>query len=216
MNYKKLIAVTIALTVCAFTGSNVLAHGGSSGHGGFLGGGGFHGGGFHGGGSRGHGFNGSAFRGGSAFARLAPSFNRAGPRVAHGMTRSGTFRNGGSDHGRFHHRNFNDPFFFFGDFGGPFFYYPYPYYGYYPYGDYSYDYGYDSYNQPGYRGGTGYTDSLVGQVQRSLARAGYYHGSIDGVNGNGTRRAIREYERAHGLPRAGKIGQQLLTTMGLS
>ena len=91
-----------------------------------------------------------------------------------------------------------------------------PYYGYYPYGDYSYDYGYDSYNQPGYRGGTGYTDSLVGQVQRSLARAGYYHGSIDGVNGNGTRRAIREYERAHGLPGDGKMGQQLLTTMGLS
>ncbi|PYI84781.1 MAG: hypothetical protein DMF09_06790 [Verrucomicrobia bacterium] len=82
-----------------------------------------------------------------------------------------------------------------------------PYYGYY---------GYDSYNQPGYPGGTGYTDSLVGQVQRSLARAGYYHGSIDGVNGNGTRRAIREYERAHGLPGDGKIGQQLLTTMGLS
>src|SRR5438552_8179272 len=47
-------------------------------------------------------------------------------------------------------------------------------------------------------------------------RAGYYHGSIDGVNGNGTRRAIREYERAHGLPGDGKMGQQLLTTMGLS
>jgi len=28
MNYKKLIAVTIALTVCAFAASNVTAHGG--------------------------------------------------------------------------------------------------------------------------------------------------------------------------------------------
>jgi uncharacterized membrane protein len=52
MNYKKLIAVTIALTVCAFAGSNVTAHGGGGGGGhgaGFGGGGGFRGGGFHGG-----------------------------------------------------------------------------------------------------------------------------------------------------------------------
>jgi hypothetical protein len=40
MNYKKFIAVTIALTVCALAGSNVTAHGG---------GGGGHGGGFRGG-----------------------------------------------------------------------------------------------------------------------------------------------------------------------
>src|SRR5437667_12096647 len=97
MNYKKLIAVTIALTVCAFTGSNVLAHGGSSGHGGFGGGGGFHGGGFSGGGSRGYGLNGSALPGGSAFAQLAPSLNRAGPRAAHRMRRSRPFPTTGRD-----------------------------------------------------------------------------------------------------------------------
>jgi hypothetical protein len=54
MSYKKLIAVTIALTVCALTGSNVMAHGGGGGGhgGGFDGGfdGGFGGGGFRGGG----------------------------------------------------------------------------------------------------------------------------------------------------------------------
>ena len=61
----------------------------------------------------------------------------------------------------------------------------------------------------------GYTDSLVGQVQVRLARAGYYHGAIDGVSGNATRRAIREYERAHGLPADGQIRGGLLTTMGL-
>ena len=52
MNYKKLIAVTIALTVCAFGVSNVTAHGGGGGGGhggGFGGGGGFRGGGFNGG-----------------------------------------------------------------------------------------------------------------------------------------------------------------------
>src|SRR5260370_13108829 len=50
MNYKKLIAVTIAFTVCALAGSNVTAHGGGGGHGGFSGGAfgraGFNGGGF--------------------------------------------------------------------------------------------------------------------------------------------------------------------------
>jgi hypothetical protein len=74
----------------------------------------------------------------------------------------------------------------------------------------------DPYNQPVYQGSAGYTDQLVEQIQLRLALAGYYHGSIDGVSGNGTRRAIREYKRAHGLPEDGKIGQQLLTTMGLS
>jgi hypothetical protein len=45
MNYKNLIAVTIALTVCALAGSNVTAYGG-------------------GGGGHGGGFRGRAFRGG--------------------------------------------------------------------------------------------------------------------------------------------------------
>ena len=44
----------------------------------------------------------------------------------------------------------------------------------------------------------------------------YYYSSIDGVSDDGTRRVIREHKRAHGLPEDGKIGQQLLTTMGLS
>src|SRR5439155_22915170 len=51
MTYKKFIAVTFALTVCALTDSNVMAHGGAgSGHGGGFGGGSFgRGGGFAGG-----------------------------------------------------------------------------------------------------------------------------------------------------------------------
>jgi len=109
--------------------------------------------------------------------------------------------------------------FFFGDFGDPFFYYPYPYYGYYPYGYYPYDYGYgsyDSYNQPAYQSSARYTDSVIGEVQLRLARGGYYHGAIDGVSGSETRRAIRTYEHAHALPQDGRIGERLLTTMGLS
>ena len=195
MNYKKLIAATVALTVCAFTGSNVMAHGGGGGGhgGGGFGGGGFAGGGFRGG-FRGGGFRGADFRGGFRDAR---------------------FR-GGFRGDRFHHRDFDDRFFFYGDFGDPFFYYPYPYYGYYPYDYYPYGYGYDSYDEPVYQGGAGYTDSVIGEVQLRLARGGYYHGAIDGVSGSETRRAIRAYEHAHALPQDGRVGQRLLTTMGLS
>ncbi len=80
----------------------------------------------------------------------------------------------------------------FDNFGFPFFpfYYPPPYYP-YPYGDYSYGYG-----GYGYQGGYGNGSSVV-QLQRRLARAGYYHGAIDGIMGPATRRAIRAYERTH-------------------
>ena len=131
------------------------------------------------------GFSGGGFRGGGS------AFGRAG-------FNSGGFRGGFNGHGfrgdRFRHRDFGDRFVFFGDFGDPFFYYPYPYYGYYPYGYYPYDYGYNSYAEPVYQGSAGYTDPLIGQVQLRLAPAGYYHGAIDGVTGNATRRAICEYE----------------------
>jgi hypothetical protein len=106
------------------------------------------------------------------------------------MTRRHPFR-------RFHDRTF----IFIDAFGFPGFY-PYPY-SYYPY-----DYYPDSDYQ--YRGA-----SLVAEVQRRLARAGYYHGSIDGILGPETRRAIRAYERDHSMPAYGLIDQQLLRTPGL-
>ena len=106
--------------------------------------------------------------------------------------------------------NFGFPFFPF--FGSPF-YYPYPYYP-YGYGGYGYQSGYNGY---GYQsGGYGVTGSLVVQVQRRLASAGYYSGPIDGLVGSGTRRAIRAYERSHGLPIDGTIHRRLLATMGLA
>ena len=97
--------------------------------------------------------------------------------------------------------------------------YGYPYYGYYPYGYYGYDYGYPYnysygyyYNTPAY--GT-YNGSIVIDVQRRLARAGYYRGPIDGVMGPGTRFAIRAYERDHGLRVDGAISGPLLRNMRL-
>ena len=110
------------------------------------------------------------------------------------------FNDGDHDFDDRRFRRFNDFVFF--DFGFPFFY-PYSYY-------YPYSYGYYAPYQDGY----GVSVSIVIQVQRRLAHAGYYHGAIDGVMGPRTRYAIRAYERNHGLPIDGAISRQLLTTMG--
>ena len=96
-------------------------------------------------------------------------------------------------------RFFRNRFVFVDSFGFPFWGwgggwgYPYGYYGGYGYG---YPYGYGGYGYQGYGNG-----SSVVQLQRRLARAGYYHGAIDGIMGPATRRALRAYERDHN-PRA--------------
>jgi hypothetical protein len=95
----------------------------------------------------------------------------------------------------------------------------YPYYGYgygYPYGYYPYGYGYYRPRAVIYSDASYTDDATVAAVQRRLARAGYYHGSIDGVIGNGTRSAIRAYEHNHGLVVDGVIDRRLLATMGLA
>ena len=167
------------------------------------------------GGGRGRHFS-SMSRGGQTFTRSGATFSR---------NTSGTFGNwsgrnwsGGNWSGdwRRHHRFSSNQFVFFGDFGYPFFY-GYPSYGYYPYDyygyGYGYPYGYDYYGGSAYGYGYGYGDqgygygnqgygygdrSRVAQLQRRLARAGYYSGAIDGIMGPQTRRAIRAYERSHG------------------
>jgi Putative peptidoglycan binding domain len=107
-----------------------------------------------------------------------------------------------------HHRHYRSHIFFDAGFGYPFGY-GYPYYGYYPY-----DY-YGGPRETVYQATTA-DRSLVIEVQRRLARNGYYRGAIDGVIGQGTRNAIRSYERAHGLQVDGLIDPRLLATMGLA
>jgi hypothetical protein len=114
-----------------------------------------------------------------------------------------------------HYRSHSNVYFGVG-FGYPYYGYGYPY-GYPYYGSYPYGYGY--YNAPrtvvyAERGIT--DDATVAAVQRRLARGGYYRGSIDGVIGEGTRTAIRSFERKNGLRVDGVIDRQLLATMGLS
>jgi hypothetical protein len=175
MNTKQIL---FASCVAAMTLSASIAIAGS--HGGSAGGG------FSGGGAR---AGGGGSPGGFAGSRMTPGFARSGSRFGPGF--SGNFRGD-----RFRHGRFNN-FVFFDDFGDPFFY-PY-YYGYYPYGyPYGYGpygYGYDPYDQPGYPGVAAGTGSVRG-LQLRLARAGYYHGRIDGVMGSRTRYALRAYERS--------------------
>jgi hypothetical protein len=123
-------------------------------------------------------------------------------------------------------------------------YYPYgsPYgYGYgYPYGSgYGYDSGtyggsyyggqngYDSsnYDQGGYdssyndRSGNGSydqaTNSPVADAQDRLAKAGYYHGQIDGVLGPETRHALVRYQSDKGLEPSGNLAPDTLRSLGM-
>lgn len=87
--------------------------------------------------------------------------------------------------------------------------YGYPYYN-SGYG--GYPYGYNSYGSS-YSRGYGY--NVVVEVQQRLARAGYYHGVIDGVAGRRTRGAIARWESSHGMYADGRIDRQLLRSLGL-
>jgi hypothetical protein len=181
---------SIILAVAVSIGTVWAGHDRHGGHGGNRGHGGYHGG--HGG----H-FSSISPRGGHNFSRSGSKFSRGGKWTAGKWT--GGIWGGGNWSG--------DRFIFSDGFGYPYYgnWYPswswsipyafnYDYYsGYNP--SYRHDYDYSS--DPAY--GYGYADrSSIAQLQRRLARAGYYYGAIDGIMGRQTRRAIRAYERAYG------------------
>jgi hypothetical protein len=58
-------------------------------------------------------------------------------------------------------------------------------------------------------------DDLAIDVQRALRRDGYYHGSIDGDIGSGTRAAIRQYQYDHHLEVTGRIDRSLVHSLAL-
>jgi hypothetical protein len=91
-------------------------------------------------------------------------------------------------------------------FGFPYWWYPDYYYG-YPndYADYEAPPVYD------YR----YWAGMATAVQTGLANRGYYHGSIDGAIGSGTREAIRAFQKANNLPVTGLIDPPLLKALKL-
>ncbi len=52
-------------------------------------------------------------------------------------------------------------------------------------------------------------------VQQKLAAEGFYEGKIDGILGNETREALREYQAANGLRQTGALTAPSLDRMGL-
>ena len=51
------------------------------------------------------------------------------------------------------------------------------------------------------------------ELQARLAALGHHAGPIDGVIGDGTRQALRAWQRQNGLPEDGWAGMQLLTRL---
>ncbi|MBN2452849.1 MAG: peptidoglycan-binding protein [Candidatus Omnitrophica bacterium] len=45
-------------------------------------------------------------------------------------------------------------------------------------------------------------------IQRALKTAGYYDGKIDGIKGKGTKKAIKDFQRANGLQIDGVVGSR--------
>lgn len=62
----------------------------------------------------------------------------------------------------------------------------------------------------------GSNGAVVTQIQTKLKSWGYYTGSVDGVYGSGTERAVRAFQQKNGLMVDGKAGDQTLAAMGLS
>jgi len=123
-----------------------------------------------------------------------------------------------------HRCHFHNNFWVFYD---PFFWDPYGYgYGYYPYGAYydntAYDTSYDENYAPAEDSTSNYSnepgsdgDSRVSDVQSALSREGYYDGPIDGRLGDATRKALRRYQRDHGLDVTGGITSGVIKALRL-
>ena len=65
-----------------------------------------------------------------------------------------------------------------------------------------------------YKKGSG--GAVVTQIQTKLKSWGYYTGTVDGIYGSGTERAVRAFQQKNGLTVDGKAGDQTLAAMGLS
>jgi hypothetical protein len=107
-------------------------------------------------------------------------------------------------------------------------YFPWDYYPYYAYDDYPsdyYDYPNDYYDSYPYNyddeGTNPASDeygnnSTVSAVQSALAKLGYYHGAIDGVEGDETQAALARYQEDHDLSVTGTVTAAILQSLGLA
>jgi len=62
----------------------------------------------------------------------------------------------------------------------------------------------------------GSTGSVVRQIQTKLRDWGYYSGSVDGVYGSATEKAMKYFQSKNGLTADGKAGPKTLAALGIS
>jgi len=62
----------------------------------------------------------------------------------------------------------------------------------------------------------GSTGSVVKQIQQKLKNWGYYTGSVDGVFGSLTKKAVQYFQSKNGLTADGIVGTQTLQKLGIS
>ena len=62
----------------------------------------------------------------------------------------------------------------------------------------------------------GDTGSAVKKVQKRLKSLGYYSGSVDGDYGNGTKKAVKSFQKRNGLSQTGKVNSSTLTKLNSS
>ena len=55
----------------------------------------------------------------------------------------------------------------------------------------------------------GSTGGEVKEVQRRLKQWGYYSGSVDGIFGSGTRKAVIAFQKKNGLTADGVVGKEI-------
>lgn len=151
-------------------------------------------------------------------------------RVSHGQFSGGRFSGSRFDHGRFRHDHFEHRH--FGSHFSNAIFYTYPSYGYYGYTPSYYSYpdydyvpeDYDDNSSYTYRYAPAFrervvegraTESLATDVQTELARRGYYRDPIDGIIGEGTRRALRNFQNDAGLPVTGRMDRATIGELGL-
>lgn len=62
----------------------------------------------------------------------------------------------------------------------------------------------------------GSSGSEVRQIQEKLKRWGYYSGSVDGIYGSATEKAVKKFQKANGLTADGIAGKATLNAMGIT
>ena len=69
-------------------------------------------------------------------------------------------------------------------------------------------------------GAAGYQKGASGQkvteIQTKLKNWGYYDGTVDGVFGSGTEKAVKKFQQKNGLTADGKVGPATLAALGIS